>query len=152
MKEMLKSPIWKSGFSKIILIIGGVVVVIIIFLIGENVGYHKAEFSYRFGNNYSRIFGRRTPGMIFDDNTLLEDNGASGMIVKISLPEIFLEGDNGVEQIITLANNSLVKEFRATIASSSLKVGDEIIVLGEPGMNGAIKAGLVRVIATSTNE
>src|ERR1700722_6603609 len=111
--KMWHKPLFETTLSKAILILGAVIVVILIFLIGENIGYQKAEFSGHFGDNYNNMFGRGS--MIPDDSDLLDTHGASGTIVKIDLPEVFIEGDNGVETIITLNNMSLIKELRASV-------------------------------------
>ena len=145
---------FQTTLSKIILIVGLSFVIIVIFLTGEEIGFRKAQFSYRFGDNYNRMFGGRSQGrmMPFGDDILLPSDGASGTIIKVSLPKIFLESDNGVEKVVTLDNNSLVRKFRESIASTTLKVGDYIVVLGEPDSAGTVHAGLVRVIATSTSQ
>ncbi len=142
-KKMFTSPASENLLLKLVVLLGLLIIVVVIFLAGEEVGERKAEFSYHFSDNYNRMFGGR---MMLGDNTMMSGHGASGTIVKINLPTVVIEDKNNVEKIITIDNASIIKELRNTIASTTLKVGDEIIVLGTPQSNGDILAGLIRVL------
>jgi len=142
-KKIFGSSVSENLLLKLVILLGLLIIAIAIFLVGEEVGYRKAEFSAHFSDNYNRMFGGRA---MLGDNTMMDSHGADGTIVKINLPQVVIEDRNNVEKIITIDNHSLVKELRDTIASTTLKVGDEIIVLGTPQTNGDILAGLIRVL------
>jgi hypothetical protein len=156
-KNFLKSPLVGVIISKTILIAGIVILVIVIFITGEVVGFKRSQFSYGFGQNYERIFGEREEMMggmgPFGHMPLPNIHGALGKIVKVDLPSVVIVGSDGVEKIITVDADSLIKRFRDTATTSDLKVGDVITVLGNPNENGTIDARLIRVmplLATTT--
>lgn len=126
------------------------IVIILIFQAGVFVGYKKAEFSGRFGDNYSRAFGgdQRGPGMMggFSQDIFVGGHGATGKIVRISLPSIVVADQGNVEKIITVNDDTAIRNFRATIQSTDLKVGDFIVVLGSPDDQGQIVAKLIRLM------
>ncbi len=146
LKKIFTSPVSDNLLLKLVILVGLLIIVILIFLAGEEVGYRRAEFSSQFSDNYTKIFGGRPMG----DGGVGNSHGASGTIVKISLPEVFIESPDGSEKVITINNTSIIKELRNTVASTTLKVGDEVIVLGEPGPQGDVQAGLIRVIPGQT--
>ncbi len=142
-KKLLGSSASDSLLLKLVILLGLLIIVVVIFLAGEEIGERKAEFSYHFSDNYNRMFGGH---MMAGDNTMMSAHGADGTIVKINLPTVIIEDKNNVEKIITVGTNSIIKELRDTIASTTLKVGDEIIVLGAPLSDGSVLAGLIRVL------
>jgi len=154
MKEKIKaffeSPIFSSALSKVIFIIGACVAVVIIFFAGETVGFEKAEFSYHFGENYNRMFGGRDDVVMqppfVGDNFFLSTSGGAGKIVKIALPKIAIEDASGVEKIIVVDSDTIVKQMRYTVDADTLKIGDTIVVLGSPDQNGEIDAKLIRLM------
>ena len=135
--------------TRIIIVLGIFVIAIVIFLTGESFGYHRAQFSYRFGENYNRIFEGRRGGMMGQfpmDNMFTNTNGGAGTVVKVALPKIVISTNDGIEKTIVLNNKTTIRQFRNSIASSSVKVGDMIVVLGSPDQNDNIVAGLIRIV------
>lgn len=137
-------------FRRVLFVLGGLVIASLIFFSGIMVGYHKAAFSYRFGDNYHHVFGEREPGMFpggFIRDEFTAAHGAVGKIVSINLPNIIIEGNDGVEKSVTIANDTLVKRFRDTGTSTDLKVGDNVVVLGAPNATTTqIEAKLIRLL------
>ncbi len=117
------------------------VVALIIFQAGMFVGYMKASFSFRHGDNYSRIFGpgpergRDLPG----------GHGVLGTIVSINLPTLVVTGTDNVEKTIDLTDDTQIVHFRDRIEAATLKVGDSVLVLGSPNEQARIVAKLIRV-------
>ncbi len=107
-------------------------------------GYHKAEFSYRWGDNYFRGFGRPHGGMMMRGFT--EGNGVAGTIVKIALPELVVDGVDHVEKTVTIVPDTAIRHFREEAASSTLKVGDFIVALGSPDAQSRIEARFIRIM------
>ncbi len=138
--------------------LGGLVAVLLIFRAGMLVGFHEASFSYRFGERYYQSFG----GMMHGGNWrgLREEFGntfgTNGKIIKIALPKIVIEDQDGTEKIVAIddgtTTSAVIRRQRDSIKPSDLKVGDNVVVLGLPDQNSEIDAKLIRVMpAVSTN-
>lgn len=126
------------------------VLVLIIFQAGVFVGYNKARFGVRFGDNFNRNFVDPRGGGFdrgFDDRKfLISGHGAVGEIVSIVMPQIVVAGPDNFEKTVLVGNDTLVRQFRDEVATTSLKVGDYIVVLGTPNDNGQIEAKLIRTV------
>lgn len=164
----IKDHLKKNVSTKTVWIAGGTLVgALVIFQAGIFVGYHKASFSYRSGDNFHMMFGspeRRTgiePGrmMGFPEGEFTSAYGANGTIIKIDLPTIIIAGADNVEKIIVVNDKTILRHYRNDIGNKDLKVGDSIIVIGSPNASSTqIEAKLIRVLpplsitaATSTN-
>ncbi len=135
-------------FKKIIYGIGGVIVALLIFQAGVLVGYHKAGFSYRLGDNYHRTFvGERGefPMDIYRGD-FTDAHGSVGKIIKIDLPTFVLEGQDGVEKIISIGDDTVIRQFRETIKPADLKINDFVVVIGSPNTQGQIESQLIRLM------
>ena len=141
-------------FSKILLLIGVIIVALVIFQAGVLVGFHKASFSSRWGENYRETFGGRhggmMGGMMFGDNDYSNSHGAVGKIIKLELPKIIIIGPDNVEKIIVIKNDTMLRLFRDVATSTQLKVDDYIVAIGSPNSAGEIEAKLVRLMPTAT--
>ncbi len=126
----------------------GLIVAILIFQAGVFVGYHKASFSYRFGDNYSRNFMGPRGGIMDTRDNMMGGDGASGKIIKISLPDIIVSSPDNTEKTVVLGNDTSFREFHGVITAQDLKVDDFVVVLGTPDNKGEIDAKLVRVLPT----
>ncbi|NTV44413.1 MAG: hypothetical protein HGA67_01810 [Candidatus Yonathbacteria bacterium] len=140
-------------FRGILIGVGAVLIVLVIFQVGVFVGYHKAGFSYRFGDNYSRMFGgpgegRFGMGMMGgpDDGFFSNGNGAAGSIVSINLPTFVVAGPDKVEKVVGIGNDTRIRRFAEDLASSDLRVGDVVVVFGAPTDNAQIDAKLIRLL------
>lgn len=145
--------------SKIVYVLIASIVLALTFEAGVFVGFHKASFAYRFGDNYRTLFdggmhsGRFPNKNDFTRSSTMNAHGAIGKIVKVDLPTFVLEGKDSVEKVITINNKTLIKQFRDTATTTNLSVGSEVMVLGTPTTNGTIEATLIRILpdlATST--
>jgi hypothetical protein len=150
LQKFLLSPILGTTLSKIILYISIAVLALAIFFVGEEIGFKRAQFSYHFSENYSKIFGERA-GMMPFDTGLPNVHGATGKIISISLPSFVITNDSGVEKVITISNDSLIRELQNTGTSSDLKIGQVVTVLGSPNENGWISAKLIRILTTASS-
>jgi len=125
------------------------IVAALIFQAGVFVGYKKAEFSGRFGDNYSRAFGgeKRGPGMMggFPEDIFVGGHGTAGKIVRISLPTIIVADRDNVEKVVTIEDDTSIRSYRDAVKITDLKVGDFVIILGSPDDQGQIVAKLIRI-------
>lgn len=140
-KEFVSS----SSFRNIVLGIGGLVLVSVVFHAGMFMGYHRASFSYRGGENYYRMFGDRDRGPLgMMRGNFPNAHGSIGAIVKIELPQIVIADQDKTEKTITIKDDTEIRRFRDTMKAQDLKVGDAIVAFGEPNEQGQIEAKLIR--------
>ncbi len=137
--------------SKLIKILVALLVLAIIFWAGTMIGYRKAEFSYRFSDNYFRNFGMnsRTPGGMMgipNPDDLIGGHGATGKVVSLNLPNMIVSDSNNTEKNILITNETLIRSARSTVASTSIKADDFVVVIGTPNDNGTITANLIRIM------
>ena len=130
-------------------------IVLFIFEAGVLIGYKQASFSYRLDENYNRDFEGMSGSEQILSNlgtpNLPNANGATGSIIKISLPSIIIADKDGVEKTITVTDDTILRQFRSDIDATDLKVGDFVIVIGSPNDVGQIEARLIRVVPSPTN-
>lgn len=125
-----------------------IIIILLTFRAGMFVGYRRADFTGRWGDNYQMNFGGPQRGFMgmWDDRDLIDSNGTFGDIISINDTEITVKGRDNVEKIITVSNDTVIKEFRDDIKITDLKVGDNIVSIGEPDESGKISAKLIRLM------
>lgn len=144
-----------------LIILSAIIILLGVFKVGMEVGYSRAQFVDHFGENYRKSFVDPKSG--FFGNTLERHlspggHGAVGKIVSINNSLIVVAGPDNIEKTIVIGNETLIRKYRDTIAKNDLKVGDFIIVLGDPNASGQIDAKLIRLtmspsdFATSTSQ
>lgn len=130
-----------------ILIIVGLVILLFVFKAGMFVGFTKARFSFNWDKNYHLNFGG--PGGFmpeFDERNFMAPHGTFGAIVKIDGSTIVIKGDDGLEKIILISDQTDIREFRDRLAAADLKVDAKIVVIGEPDEQGQINAKFIRIL------
>lgn len=136
------------ALARTIKILGFVLIALIIFQIGVAVGFHRGSFMYDWNMAITR--GLDDPRSIIapflhappDSNA----PGTAGQIISIDLPVILVKGVDNSEQAVYIGSSTAIRIFRESIASSGLKIGDQIITIGERDSSGMIHASLVRII------
>jgi hypothetical protein len=144
----IKDYIKSRSFRGIIVGIGAAVIVLIIFQAGVFVGYRKASFAYRFGDNYYRTFNRRTPaplGFPVGDKFFVS-HGAAGQVMSISLPTFVVAGPDSVEKTVLVGTSTLVRKLDAELKPEDIKTGDFVVVIGDPNDDSQIQAKLIRIL------
>lgn len=143
---------FQSKKFKIILItIGALVVLLFVFKAGVFVGYKKAHFSYKWGENYQRNFAGPRGGFFgnfgrgFGDRDYTNAHGTFGSIIKIDGSTLIVKGSDNVEKTILVSDKTTITSRRETIKTSDLKVDDRIVIIGSPNEQGQIEAKLIRV-------
>lgn len=143
-------------------VVGVFLVAIVSFAGGLAVGFHKARFSYAFGENYERNFIGGPRGMMqggrggmmddrfgfgrgFDGRDFRNAHGLSGEILSIAENTLVVKDGDGKENAVTVTEKTLIKNGRTTISLGDLKAGDKVVVIGQPGDNGIVNADLIRV-------
>ena len=135
-------------FKTIVLSIVALIILVFIFGLGVFVGTKKADFSFRWADQYHRNFGGPQAGFFNDmaSRQFTDANGVFGQIIKIDEQTLTIKGKDNVEKIILVDDETTINFQRATIKLSSLKIDDVVIVIGEPDDNGRIQAKLIRIL------
>jgi len=148
------------------LVVGAFILALVSFAGGVAVGFMKAKFSYKFGENYERNFvggpfqgpngmmgGRGSRGMMpdFEGRGFRNGHGIAGTIISVSDNKIVIKDCNGQENTITASDQTLIKSGQNTIKITDLKQNEQIVVMGGPGDNGTINADLIRVFDNGNN-
>ncbi len=138
-------------FVIIIIILFGFALLIGAFTIGAFVGYKKAAFSYRWGENYHLNFGGPRGGFLrqledFGGGDFIEGHGTFGQIIKINGSTLIIEGRDKVEKIISVKDGTEIRELRNTLKIDDLKINDYVVVIGEPNDSGQIEAKFIRIM------
>ena len=137
---------------KIIFGVGIAVVVLAVFQAGMFVGYRKAAFSYKWGDNYYRTFGGRHRGEmggmmgLFRGKDFSSSHGTIGKIISIDLPTLAIEDKDGVEKIILITDDTVIKKFRGNIQPADIKIDDSVTVIGSPNADAQIEAKFIRLL------
>lgn len=137
----------------VLLGIGIVLCVLAIFEAGTFVGHRRALFSARMGENYYRAFdGEKRGGPMNDlmgfkgDSEFMGSHGATGKIVRVSLPTFVVAGPDNTEKVVTINDRTLIRSMRANASTSDLIVDRFVVVLGQPNDLGEIEAKLIRFL------
>jgi hypothetical protein len=137
----------------IMYIIGIILILLVVFAAGMTVGFHRASFGIAWQKNYERNFGMMPEGMILGQRIIPEQNlyfpdahGAAGKIIKITLPTVIVADKDNTEKTIFIGNGADIREQRKSLSPLDLKVGDFVVVIGNPNANGQIEAELIRVM------
>ncbi len=128
--------------------VAGLIVLLLVFKAGVMVGYKKASFSYRWGENYHRNFAGPRQGFFgnVSDRNFVESHGTFGQIIKIDGTTLVVRGKNNSEKIIVVKNDTVIRSGGNTVALTDLKVDDSIVTIGEPNNEGQIEAKLIRIM------
>ena len=139
--------------TNVLIVVGIIIVVLVIFEAGIFVGFHKASFSYRLGENYYQTFGgpRGDFGEIAG-NGFPNTNGVNGKIIKINLPSIVIEDQTSIERVVVITDDTSIRKFREEIKPEDLKVGDYVVIIGSPNDSAQTEAHLIRLIPPPPNQ
>jgi hypothetical protein len=143
---------------KILCAIGTVIAILVIFQAGIFVGYHKAAYSFGWGERYYKTFGERGErghrGMMDFSRAgrgLPNSHGTIGQIISIALPTVIIEDQDRIEKTVVLTDDTMLRSFRNEIHAADLKVGDSVVIIGNPNEQAEIEARLIRVIPQSVS-
>lgn len=126
------------------------IVLSLTFAAGLAVGFKKADFSYRFGDNYRANFAGPDPSRDMmrraDGGEYIDGHGVIGQIIKANGGSLVIKDRDNIEKIVLATDKTQINRFRESIKLSDLKADDSVIVIGEPNSKGEIEAKLIRVM------
>ena len=159
-REYFKSHKYKV----LLLVIGFIIVGLGSFAIGLRVGFDKARFSYKWGENYERNFigpkqgnfqggfdgpgrmigaGRGGFGMMGEG--FRNGHGIGGDIISISDSSLVIKDELNNENKVNVTDKTIIKMFGEDLKLSGLKQDQRVVVMGRPNDSGSIDALLIRV-------
>ncbi len=154
MNEMNEKNIESSKnikkLNKVILTLVIVFGAFLILALGIKVGEMKAKFSYRFAENYHRMFAGPKKGFLngwqkFSKSDFFEAHGSFGEIIDIKGNELIIKGKDNLEKLIETKENTIIKFGWQNLKKDELKIGDFVVIIGLPTDEGKIKANFIRV-------
>jgi hypothetical protein len=143
-----------SKYFKVAAVISGVILVALVsFGVGVKVGFRKALFSTRWGQNYEQNFfsGSREKGAhpLFmgkmDSRGMRNGHGIAGEILSVSGDTLVIKDRNSQENTVRLNGGTIINRGRETVEAGSLTVGEKVAVIGKPQEDGVIAAHLIRI-------
>ena len=142
-------------FKVVVSMVGVLIVITAVFILGVLVGYHKARFSYLWGDNYDRNFGghprggmmRNIPGGNMMDRGFgfMNAHGTDGTILRVGSTTLMVNGRDGTEKTVLITSSTTIKSHRDTITVGEIKPNDQVVIIGEPNESGQIEARLIRI-------
>lgn len=135
-------------------ILGGLIVLLVVFRIGMFVGEKQANFTERWGANYGRFFGEPRSGFFGEaqpgNGAPLHAFGNAGSVLSVASGSIVMETSDNVEKTVIVSSSTIIRDLASTVGIEDLRAGDPIVVIGDPGDNGAIDARLIRVFPSGS--
>jgi hypothetical protein len=129
--------------------VAALAVLLLVFQAGVAVGSKKADFSCKWGENYRQNFGgpREIGGMQMPgDNDFMGAHGTFGQIIKIDGSVLIIKGGDNMERTVLTDSSTSIVNVRKEMALADLKVGDGVVVIGEPNDSGQISAKFIRIL------
>ena len=135
-------------FKGIVLGIAGLIVLAFVFGLGIFVGTEKAEFSFKWADDYHKNFAGPQAGFLGNmmGQDLTNGNGVFGQIIKINGETLVIKGRDNVEKNVLVSDKTTIVFQRKNIKLSDLKINESVVVIGDPDNNGQIQAELIRAM------
>jgi len=135
-------------FKGIIIGILSLIVLLFVFRVGMFIGSKRAEFAFKWGENYHRNFAGPRGGFFegFMGRDFIDAHGIFGQIIKIDGSELVIKDKDSVEKVVLVKNDTTIRRFRDDVKLSDLKVNDYIVIIGDPNDAGQIEAKLIRIM------
>ena len=142
------AALMKSKKLKIALLtFAAITALLFVFKAGEALGEHNARFSYRWGENYHRIFGGPRSGFFkdFSGSDFLSSHGVFGVVLKIDGATMIVKNKFDTEQSVLISDATTIRRGRAAAAIGDIKPDSRVIIIGAPNDQGQIGAKFIRV-------
>ncbi|MFA5009345.1 MAG: hypothetical protein WC534_02055 [Candidatus Paceibacterota bacterium] len=145
----LNNFLQSKNFNIITWILLGIIILLFVFKLGMDIGFKKAEFSHKWGENYYRNFAgpaERFPKNMMGPDDFMEAHGVFGQIIKIDDSALVIKDRNNLEKIVLINEKTSIRSFNNDISKEDLKIDNHVVVIGEPDENGNIISRLIRIL------
>jgi hypothetical protein len=138
----------KNVLTLVIVILVGFCLVISAFGVGIWVGEKRAEFSFRWAEDYHRNFGGPQRGIFgnFPAQDFINSHGIFGQVITIDGNNIMIKGQDNMEKTAVVSEKTTMVTNATKIPLSSIKVNDMVVIIGSPNAQGQIDAKFIRVL------
>ncbi len=148
---MIEEPQDKNTIHILKLVIVAIlcfVVIVFVFGVGIFVGQERAQFSFRWAENYHRNFGGPSQGVFgnFPDQDFTNSHGIFGSIIKIDGNSLIIKGQDNIEKTAVISNGTTIINQSGEMQPSWLKVNDRVVIIGSPNDQGQVDAKFIRVL------
>lgn len=146
-----------KGFKYLIMGVFCFIILVFVFKMGMFIGTIKANFSFKWAEQYHRNFAGPEKGFFgdfkddFKGQNFIVSSGVFGQIIKIDGWQLTISGPKDLEKVIIVSNETIIRFLKEDKKLSDLKVNDNIVVIGEANNSGQIEAKLIRVIPPTPN-
>jgi hypothetical protein len=147
--EKIVQPFKSNVLQIVLLTLFCIIILLATFQLGFVVGAREAEFSGRWGENYSQNFGGPRGGFMgqmMGRRDLIDAHGVAGEIIKIDNQTLVIKGADNIEKIINVTDKTTINVLNTQLQFTDLQVTAQVIVIGTPNKNGQIDAQLIRVM------
>ena len=123
------------------------IVLLGVFQMGVFVGYHRASFSYRWGENYHRMFGGPRHGFFGGmwDRDYTDAHGIFGTVLKLDGDTLIIKDKDNTEKTILMTTSTVIRAGRDTLRPADLAPNTQVVIIGTPNAGGQIEAKLIRI-------
>lgn len=144
-----KSATWSLSWKWLLIGLVGLIIILLIFLLGTFVGYRKANFSFRWAENYHKTFGGPRGGFLlnFEGRDFISGHGIAGVVIKVESDSLVVKDGRGVEKTFKVTEQATIKKGMDTVKLSEIAVDNRVVIIGTPQDDGTIKAELIRVFS-----
>ena len=135
-------------FVSIVVIIGELILCLAIFRLGMIVGFRKANFSYRWGENYHHLFGAPRHGWwheFEDKDDYINSSSVVGSVLQVASSTLIIRGNDRVEKSVEITSSTIIQKNRQTATAGDIQADDQIMVIGAPSSTGQLEAKFIRV-------
>lgn len=147
MKNLLQSQTVK----RTLWIVGGALVLLVVFGLGAAVGYHRALFTSRFGENYyHNFYGAPAAGGPMGPMSF-STHGVAGVVIDVATSSLAVKDTSGNEQSVAIVPDTVIRQGNDTITLADVMIGGMVTVIGGPNETGQIEARFIRVFPASSS-
>jgi hypothetical protein len=138
----------------VLLILGSLIVLLLVFGLGITIGYDRANFTSNFDQNYYRNFNAGMPGGPMGSTMTpvpVNEHGIFGTVIDVSTSTISVKDQSNNEHSIEVSSGTIIREMNDMILVTDIKIGDQLVVIGEPNPQGQVYARFIRVFTASSS-
>ena len=133
----------------ILIALAATVILLFTFQMGVFVGYRKASFSFRWGDNYHQNFAGPPHGFFndFEGKGFTDAHGVFGTVLRVEGSAIIIKDKDETEKTVVVSTSTSIRRERDNIQLPSVSAGERIVIIGAPNDQGQIDARFIRVFS-----
>lgn len=137
----MKNVLWTLGI---------VIAFLLVFAIGAAVGYRRALFVSRFGENYyHNFYGMGNMGPMGPMSISM--HGVAGEVIDVESSSLSVQDPSGNERSVVVLPTTIIREGDGAIMLDAVEIGNGVTVIGGPNDEGQVEASFIRVFPSSSS-